>query len=103
MNGRVFRLHFLPLFLCGVILSARGEEAPARPPEGSAPAEREFRHRMPPHEMSPEERAAWREERRQRREAWKQMSPEERRQLRRDIREAGDAIYPPRRHREFAD
>lgn len=35
-----------------------------------------------------------REEARRRREAWRQLSPEERHQLRRDIRDAGDALYP---------
>lgn len=105
MNLIACRCRLLPLLLCCLILPAHGEEAPAGPPGGSAPTGREFRHGMPPHDMSPAERAAWREERRQRRAAWKQMTPEERRQLRRDIREAGDAIYPrgPHARKALAD
>lgn len=52
-------------------------------------------------ELSPEQRQQFREERRQRREAWQQMSPEDRYQLRRDIREAGQTLYP--RHRQRPD
>ncbi len=56
-------------------------------------------HHKPPQDMTPEERAAWREARRARREQWRQMSPEERHQLRHDIREAGHDLYrrAPRR------
>ena len=50
-------------------------------------------------ELSPEQREQFREERRQRREAWQQMSPEERHQLRRDIRDAGQTLYPRGRNR----
>jgi hypothetical protein len=53
---------------------------------------------MQPHtpmrDLSPEQRDQVREERRQRREAWQQMSPEDRHQLRRDIRDAGQTLYP---------
>lgn len=45
-------------------------------------------------ERTPEERAAWREERRRLHEAWREMSIEERHRLRRDIRDAGEQLYP---------
>lgn len=47
-------------------------------------------------DWTPEQREQWREERRQRREQWQQLSPEERHQLRRDIRDAGQTLYPRR-------
>jgi len=89
---------FLPFLLCCAILPARGQGAPVAPPAGHQAGE--FRYHLSPRDMTPEEREAWREERRQRREQWRQMSPEERYQLRRDIRDAGREIYPrgPRRH-----
>jgi len=89
---RAFVRPLLPFLLCSLALSSvRAEEPPARTMEPPHPGRR---HGESPHGMTPEERAAWREERRARREPWRQMSPEERHQLRRDIREAGDAIYP---------
>jgi hypothetical protein len=45
-------------------------------------------------ELSPEQREQVREARQQRRDTWQQMSPEDRHQLRRDIRDAGQTLYP---------
>jgi len=59
--------------------------------------------RQPMRDLSPEQREQMREARQQRRDAWQQMSPEDRHQLRRDIRDAGQTLYPRggvgRRHR----
>lgn len=46
-----------------------------------------------------EQREERRRENRQHREMWQQMSPEERHQLRRDIRDAGQDLYPPKHQR----
>ena len=58
---------------------------------------------QPMRDLSPEQREQMREARQQRRDAWQQMSPEDRHQLRRDIRDAGQTLYPRggggRRHR----
>lgn len=80
----------------------------ALPYAGAQPAPRPFdgQRQMRPHDLSPEQRGQWheerRDERRQRREALQQMSPEERYQLRRDVREAGQSLYPrgPRRRED---
>lgn len=59
---------------------------------------------MPPRDdISAEERERRRDEARRRREAWQQMSQEERHQLRSDIRDAGQALYPPRRGHRLPD
>jgi uncharacterized membrane protein len=86
------------LFCLAAALPAYGQESPPPLP----PAGQELR--MPLHVLTPEQLEQWREERRQRREAWQQMSPEERHQLRRDIRDAGHALYPRnRRGRDARD
>lgn len=77
----------LSMFLSVAAFAVQGQDAPSMPPGVHEP-------RAPVRELSPEERAQWRETRRERRDAWRQMSPEERHQLRRDIRDAGHAIYP---------
>jgi hypothetical protein len=46
-----------------------------------------------------ERREEYRDDLRQRRDAWRGMSPEERHQFRSDIRDAGRDIYRPRGHR----
>jgi len=86
----------LPFLLGCAILPVRGEEPPAA--QAPAPPRHEYHHGAHLRDMTPEERAAWREERRARREQWRQMSPEERHQLRRDIREAGRDLYFQRHH-----
>lgn len=86
------RAVFLLLSLsCLAALPARGEEAQRYPPGYFGQEQRQ-----PWRELTSEQRELVREERRQRREQWQQMSPEERHQLRRDIRDAGQALYPPR-------
>lgn len=80
----------------------------ALPYAGAQPAPRpsDGQRQLRAHDFSPEQREQWREERReerrQRREQWQQMSPEDRHQLRRDVREAGQSLYPrgPRRRAE---
>jgi|GEM_PF-5874050 len=73
------------LFLAALLaLPALAQPVPPPPPPGW-----ERQGHGPGRGMTPEEREQWREERRQRREAWREMSPEERHQLRQDIREAG--------------
>ena len=65
---------------------AQAQPAPPPPPGWERPG---YGYGGPGRAMTPEEREQWREERRQRREAWREMSPEERHQLRQDVREAG--------------
>ncbi len=79
-------LAFLLLMLSA--LPHAGAQPAHRPPDGQ--------RQMRPHDFPPEQREQWREERRQRREQWQQMSPEDRHQLRRDVREAGQSLYPRR-------
>lgn len=74
----------------------------ASPPPHLPPPPFGEQRQMRPHAFAPEQHEQWREERRQRREALQQMSPEERHQLRRDIRDAGQTLYPrgPRRRED---
>ena len=71
--------------------------------QGMGPPPGQFDQRMrgspDQREQLRDERHRLHEERRQRRESWQQMSPEERHQLRRDIRDAGETLYPRRMQR----
>lgn len=98
------------ILLCLAIASfgAGAQDVPPAPPygagapSGSPPGFGGPAARLPMrplNDWTPEQREQFREERRQRREAWMQMSPEERHQLRRDIRDAGQRLYPYGRHR----
>ena len=87
----------LSLSLCAAVLPARGQGAP--PPPAAAGFHAQELPLLMRSDLSTEERERLREEARRRREAWQQMSPEERHQLRRDIRDAGQALYPRREHR----
>lgn len=98
MKNAASRLSVFSLLAAITLVSrAQGLPLPPPPPPGPAgdPAQMDRRW----HDMSPEQRQQWRDERRQRRDARRQMSPEERHQLRRDIRDAGQALYPPAGHR----
>jgi hypothetical protein len=81
----------LPFALAVTACAAVAQGGPPPPdfPAGFGAPRQEMR------DMNPAERGQWREERRQRRDAWREMSPEERHQLRRDIRDAGQH-YPRR-------
>jgi Spy/CpxP family protein refolding chaperone len=87
---------FLLLCMCVIAPVVHAQQyGPPPPPAGfQGPGQG-----VPMRELSPEQREQFREERRQRREAWQQMSPEERHQLRRDIRDAGQTLYPRGRNR----
>lgn len=82
-------VRLLLLSLSTAALPAGAQDVPAPPPPAGWQAPE-----RPMRDLSPEERAQWRESREQRREAWRQMSPEERHELRRDIRNAGQELYP---------
>jgi Spy/CpxP family protein refolding chaperone len=87
----------LILLLCCLAAAAVPVAAQDAPPPGQfgrgAQMREQMREQM--HEMSPEQREA----RQQRRDTWQQMSPEDRHQLRRDIRDAGQTLYPRGRPR----
>lgn len=90
---------FLLLGLSVLALAAGAQPAPPPPGyQGPGPGYGQGQ-RGPMRDLSAEQREDRRREHRQRREVWQQMSPEERHQLRRDIRDAGQELYPRERQR----
>lgn len=82
---------FLLCCLAAAAFPVAAQDAPS-PGQFGRGANMPMREQM--REMSPEQREQMREARQQRRETWQQMSPEDRHQLRRDIRDAGQTLYP---------
>jgi hypothetical protein len=78
--------------LAAIAFSVGAQGLPPAPPPGAP--DRQGMMQRSWGDPSAADRERWREERRERRDAWQHMSPEERHRLRRDIRDAGQAIYP---------